>query len=123
MALNAQEMKWSNPIKLKGGANFPKVLGENSNGIFLMRYRNRFYTKSIFLERYNSDLNLDLSLYVDLKNAQILKVQMTPKGILVIKSKKNVLSSDTTGSLRPPGPCREPCCCLTANNNVRPVDI
>jgi hypothetical protein len=89
MALNAQEMKWSNPIKLKGGANFPKVLGENSNGIFLMRYRNRFYTKSIFLERYNSDLNLDLSLYVDLKNAQILKVQMTPKGILVIKSKRN----------------------------------
>ena len=51
MALNAQEMKWSNPIKLKGGANFPKVLGENSNGIFLMRYRNRFYTKSIFLEQ------------------------------------------------------------------------
>ena len=36
MALNAQEMKCSNPIKLKVGANFPRVLGENSNGIFLI---------------------------------------------------------------------------------------
>ena len=87
--LHAQEMQWSNPIRLKGGAIFPKVIGENSSGVFLMRYRNRSYTKSIFLERYNSDLNLDLSLYVDLKNAQILKVQLTPKGILIVKSKRN----------------------------------
>ena len=87
--LHAQEMQWSNPIRLKGGAIFPKVIGENYSGVFLMRYRNRFYTKSIFLERYNSDLNLDLSLYVDLKNAQILKVQLTPKGILIVKSKRN----------------------------------
>lgn len=87
--LHAQEMQWSNPIKLKGGAVFPKVIGENSSGVFLMRYRNRFYTKSIFIERYNSDLNLDLSLYLDLKKSQILKVQLTPKGILIIKSKRN----------------------------------
>ena len=88
-SLNAQEMQWSNPIKLKGGAIFPKVIGENEAGVFLMRYRNRFYSKSIFLERYNSDLNLNLSLYIDLKKSQILKIQMTPKGILMIKSKKN----------------------------------
>jgi hypothetical protein len=35
MALNAQEMKLSNPIKLNDGTNFPKVLGENSGWIII----------------------------------------------------------------------------------------
>jgi hypothetical protein len=35
MALNAQEMKLSNPIKLNGVANFLKVLGENSGWIII----------------------------------------------------------------------------------------
>ena len=96
LSLHAQEMQWSNPIKLKGGAIFPKVIGENEAGVFLMRYRNRFYSKSIFLERYNTDLNLDLSLYIDLKKSQILKIQMTPKGILMIKSKRNKSAKNYT---------------------------
>ena len=85
-------LQWSNPVKLKGSAVFTKVIGENEKGIFLMRYRNRFYSKNIILERYNHLLLLDETRNIDLKNARLMKIYMTSKGILLVKSKYNKTS-------------------------------
>ena len=48
MALNAQEMKLSNPIKLSGVANIPKVLGENSSWIIIPINRNFLILKPTY---------------------------------------------------------------------------
>ncbi len=85
--VSAQVLQWSTPTKLKGAAVFTRVIGENEKGIFLLRYRNRFYSKNVILERYNHLLTLQTSKVIDLKNARLSKIYMTPDGLLLIKSK------------------------------------
>ena len=50
LPVNAQVLQWSNPKKIKGAAVYAKVIGENSSGIFLLRFRNRFYSKHVIIE-------------------------------------------------------------------------
>ncbi len=82
-------MQWSNPVKLKGAAIFSKVIGENTDGIYLLRYRNRFYSKNVILERYNHRLAFEFNETIDLNNARLVKIVLTQKGILLIQSKYN----------------------------------
>lgn len=94
-----QVVQWSNPTKLKGTAIFTKVIGENEHGIFLLRYRNKFFSKNVIIDKYHHHLNLDLSRSIELKKARMVKIKMTDKGILLVKSKferrrqSNVLSA------------------------------
>lgn len=87
MSTQAQVLQWSNATKLKGGAVFTKVIGENEKGVYLLRYRNRFYNKNIILERYSSQLVFDKSINIELRKARLSKLYLTTKGILVIKTK------------------------------------
>lgn len=87
ISANGQILQWSNPTKLKGAAVFTKVIGENQSGIFLLRYRNRFYSKNVIIERYSHRMMLEQALIIDLRNARLLKTYMTTKGLLVVKSK------------------------------------
>ncbi len=87
ISLPAQVLQWSNATKLKGGAVFTKVIGENQNGVYILRYRNRFYNKNIILERYNNQLVFEQSVHIELRKARLSKLYFTDKGILVIKSK------------------------------------
>lgn len=87
LSTNAQVLQWSNATKLKGGAVFTKVIGENENGVYMLRYRNRFYNKNIILERFNNQLVFEQSINIELRKARLSKLCFTPKGILVIKSK------------------------------------
>jgi hypothetical protein len=86
---HGQVLQWSNPIKLKGAAVFTKVLTENESGIFLLRYRNRFYSKNVIIDRYSHRLMLQDSRVIGLKNARLVKIYTTAKGLLVIKSQLN----------------------------------
>ena len=87
VSAKAQVVQWSNPTKLKGSAVFTKVIGENEHGIFLLRYRNKFFNKNIIIDKYQHHLTLDLSKNIELKRSRLVKIQMTEKGILLIKSK------------------------------------
>lgn len=89
----AQVLQWSNPTKIRGSAVFSKVLGENKHGVYVLRYRNRFYTKSIILEKYNHLLSLDQTKVIDLKNARLVKIYLLSDSILLIKSQYNRLSA------------------------------
>lgn len=82
-------LQWSSPKKIKGAAIFSKVIEENSEGIYILRYRNRFYTKNVILERYNHLMVYQSDRSVELKNARLLKVYSTPKGLLLLKSQYN----------------------------------
>ena len=82
----AQVSQWSNPVKLKGTAIFTKVLGENEHGVFLLRYRNKFYSKNVIIDKYHHHLNLDVSRSIDLKKSRLVKIIMAQKGILLVRA-------------------------------------
>ncbi len=94
-----QVVQWSNPTKLKGTAIFTKVIGENENGIYVLRYRNKFFSKNIIIDKYYHHLSLDQSRNIELKKSRMVKIKMTSQGILLVKSKferrrqSNVLSA------------------------------
>lgn len=87
MRAQAQLLQWSNATKLKGGAIFTKVLGETESGIYLLRYRNRFYNKNVIIERFNHQLVFEKSINIELRKARLTKLYLSKKGILVIKTK------------------------------------
>ncbi|MBR9861281.1 hypothetical protein GYB22_11145 [bacterium] len=86
MEISAQVMQWSNPTKLRGAAVFTKVIGENEQGVFLLRYRNKFLTKSIIIERYSHQLTFLESKSIDLKKSRLVKLRLTYRGIMIITS-------------------------------------
>lgn len=94
IAANAQVLQWSNPTKLKGGAIFTKVIAENEQGVFMLRYRNRFYSKNIVIERYTHLLVPDLSKTIDLKNARLIKLYALQSGLLIVRSAYNRLTQN-----------------------------
>ena len=83
----AQVLQWSNPTKLKGSAIFTKVIGENEKGVFLLRYRNKFFTRSVIIEKYAHQLSFVDARSIDLKHSRLVRLNLTQKGILVIISK------------------------------------
>lgn len=81
-----QAVQWSNPSKLKGAAIFTKVIGENEHGVYMLRYRNKFFSKNVIIDKYHHHLDLDESKAIDLKRSRLIKIKMLKKGILVVKS-------------------------------------
>lgn len=84
---SGQMLQWSNATKLKGGAVFVKVIGENQKGVFVLRYRNRLYNKNIVLDRFNHQLVLQKSTSIELRKSRLSKLYLTPTGILAIRTK------------------------------------
>ena len=86
LTAKSQVLQWSNPTKLKGAAVYTQVIGENEAGVFLLRYRNRFYSKNVIIEQYNHHLALEQSKTFDLKNARLVKLYLLQNSILFVKS-------------------------------------
>lgn len=84
-----QIMQWSNPTKIKGPAVFSKVIAENQRGIYILKYRNRFYSKNVILERYNHLLAYEDGKSIDLNKARLIKLFVNTENILLIKSAYN----------------------------------
>ncbi len=78
----SQSIEWSNSRKLKGGAVFTRVLGENSYGIYLMRYRNRFFTRSVVVEKYRNHLGYSFSRNILLKKSRLLSLELVNDDLL-----------------------------------------
>lgn len=92
----AQVLQWSNPKKLKGAAVFTKVIGENEAGVYILRYRNRFYNKGILIERYRHQLGFQDSRSIELKKSRLIKINLTPKGILLVTASSDRESQKNT---------------------------
>jgi len=76
MHSSAQDMEWSNSRRLKGSAVFTYVVGEGSNGIYLLRYRNRFFSRQVILERYRDKLGYASSQSIRLRKARLLSAEL-----------------------------------------------
>lgn len=84
----AQEIQWSNPTKFRGRTAYTRIIGENQDGIFVLRCRNRVFSNKVVIERYRHTLGLDFSkTLTGLKQYGAEKAIMTAEGFIIIKSK------------------------------------
>lgn len=82
-AVHAQDLEWSNPRKIKGNTAYTRVIGQNETGLYLLRFRNQFLTKSVIIERYRNHLGYAMSKNLTLKKSRLLFAELQPKGLLV----------------------------------------
>jgi hypothetical protein len=108
--LDAQTVEWSNQAKVKSKTGYSQVLGENSSGVFLVRCRTSDFRKDIIVERYKSNLALELSYELPIPSNTILeKLVLLENNILFFMSGKNY----TTGKID--------LTCLRLDFNFKPV--
>ncbi len=82
--VSAQELEWSNARKLKGAAVFTSIIGQNETGLYMLRYRNKFLTRSIVIERYRNQMGFALSKNITLKKSRLLYAELQDKGLLLV---------------------------------------
>ncbi|MCC6721806.1 MAG: hypothetical protein IT243_06345 [Bacteroidia bacterium] len=80
-----QNLEWSNTTKIRGNSLYTTVIGENEQGIYLLRHRNKFLSKFVVIERYRHNLGLESSKSYLMKNSRVLYSDINRKGILIIK--------------------------------------
>lgn len=85
----AQSIEWSNSRKINGSALFTRVLGENANGVYVLRYRNRFFTRNIIIEKYRNHLGFNFSRNILLKKSRLIAVDLTKESLLFFTSDYN----------------------------------
>ncbi len=84
-----QDLEWSNSRKLKGSAVFTSVIGQNETGLYMLRFRNKFLTRNIIIERYRSHLGFALSKNITLKKSRLLYAELQDKGLLLLTAHYN----------------------------------
>jgi hypothetical protein len=94
-AVNAQAIEWGNPQKLKNKNLFTQVIGETSEGLYLLRCKNSDFSSEVIIEKYKSNLTLEVSINVPLAvNGLIERVLLVNNEIFVFISARN-LSTNT----------------------------
>jgi hypothetical protein len=88
--LCAQTVEWSNQQKLKTKTNYTRIFGENASGYYLMRSKNADLGSEIIIEKYKSNLALELTIELDQpQHSFIEKVIVQNDGLLIFATHRN----------------------------------
>lgn len=88
--LKAQTVEWSNQQKVKSRSNYTMILGSNPAGYFLLRAKDNEFTRELMLERYKSNLALDISKELWQPPGSIIeKVLLQPSGLIAFGLTRN----------------------------------
>ena len=91
----AQNIEWSNPQKVRSRNLYVQVLGENASGIYLIRSRDHDFTKDLVIEKYKSNLALELSIPLPINvNGTVERVLLYENFIYVFMSARNSTSGN-----------------------------
>ena len=86
----AQIVEWSNHTKVKSKTFYTQVLGENSSGVYLVRCKNNDFRRDIIVEKYKTNLALEISFELAIPSNCILeKLVVLENNILFFYSGKN----------------------------------
>ena len=90
ISANAQIVEWSNQSKVKSKTTFTQIIGENSSGVFLARCHNNDFRREVILERYKSNLAMDLTSELVIPSNNVLeKIILLENNLLVFVSGRN----------------------------------
>lgn len=85
--LKAQHLYFSNIPRLNNKAYYNKVIGENPNGIYVLRFRDIELRSGFSIEKYSHRLDFSESQNFQLgKRERLLKVFTTDSGLFLIKT-------------------------------------
>ncbi len=88
--LNAQSVEWSNPQKMKSKTGYTQIVGESGSGIYLLRCKDNNFTRDIIIEKYKSNLALELSIPLPINvNGIVERVILVDSYIYVFITAKN----------------------------------
>lgn len=88
-SVSGQQLEWSNARKLKGTSVFTKVIGENSNGIYLLRTKTSIFSKQLIVEHYRNHLGLEATKSMPLKRQRLVSANVNENGPLIFTSRYN----------------------------------
>ena len=60
--MNAQQIEWGNPQKLKQKNLYNQIIGESGGNIFLLRGKDQDFRTDLIIEKYKNTLALDVSI-------------------------------------------------------------
>jgi hypothetical protein len=93
--VGAQAIEWGNPQKLRNKNLFTQVIGETSEGLYLLRCKNNDFSSEVIIEKYKTNLTLEISINLPLAvNGLIERVLLVNNEIFVFISARN-LSTNT----------------------------
>ncbi|MCB9261110.1 MAG: hypothetical protein H6607_01875 [Flavobacteriales bacterium] len=86
----SQNLEWSNPRKLKGSAIYSRVIGQNQDGLYVLRFRNyKSLTHNILIERYFENLGFNVSKNISLKKSKLLFIELQDTGFIIFTTYYN----------------------------------
>lgn len=84
LQINAQTLEWSQPQKAEDRALFTSVLGQNNEGLYIMKQNYRQRKRNILLEQYGSNMRkLNSKFFLSKKDEFLLQVAMQPQEIQI----------------------------------------
>src|SRR5210317_1325757 len=79
----AQTVEWSNSRKLRGNSVFTHIIGQDSKGIYLLRQKNRLFSKYVILEKYHPQLGFAFSRSLLIQKSKIINADINERGIFM----------------------------------------
>lgn len=88
--LLAQQIDMGNPQKIKTKTYYSQVVGEQGGNVYLLRCKNQLFNTELTIEKYKSNLALELSVPLPLAvNGLVERVLLFEEQLLVFISAKN----------------------------------
>lgn len=93
-SLFSQQLEWGSPQKVKQKSFYNQVLGESNGAVFLLRSKDSDFKQELVIERYKSNLSLEISIQLPLSvNGSVERVLLFPEQILVFISARNTATN------------------------------
>jgi hypothetical protein len=87
----SQTVEWGNPQKIKQRNLYSQIVGESAAGIFVLRCKNADFSNDVILEKYKTNLTLDLSVPAPITiNGNIERVLLVNGELHIFISAKNI---------------------------------
>jgi hypothetical protein len=92
--INAQQIEWGNPQKLKQKNLYNQIIGESGGNIFLLRGKDQDFRTDLIIEKYKNTLALDVSIPLPLTvNGSVERVLLLRDELFVFISAKNTVKN------------------------------
>ena len=84
-----QQLTWSSSQRVKGNNYYSSIVGQNTNGIYLIRAKSNFIKRKFSIEYYNNTLGLEYSRNVKLRSKRFVDALVADNKFYVFTSDEN----------------------------------
>lgn len=84
-----QQLTWSTSQRIKGNNYYSSIVGQNTNGIYLIRAKSNFIKRKFSIEYYNNTLGLEYSRNIKLHSNRYVDAKVVSDKFLVFTSDEN----------------------------------